>query len=231
MRSAFAERLVAAIESVTGEFHAKPSSSTIIVGTNARMRLLAAELEAAERQVSLISPDAENLTDSDASAASVLTRAGARTAVAAVAATSRDSVNLTLGRIARDRFHIPLVITRLNLLPDVTSWARIAEDGMVRLTWVEVVSAVLDGAPARDSFVRIACAGDDEFVAEVEMFSPALVGGTIAELQLRGCEAVALKRKDLVMPVSPAVKMCLGDVITLVGSKAAIDQVRGSLTL
>ena len=231
MRSAFAERLVAAIESVTGEFHAKPSSSTIIVGTNARMRLLAAELEAAERQVSLTSLDTENLTDSDASAASVLTRAGGRTAGAALAATSRDFLNLTLCRIARDRFHIPLVITRLNLLPDVTSWARITEGGMVSLTWAEVVFAVLDGAPARDSFVRIASAGDDEFVAEVEMFSPAMVGKTVADLQLRGCEAVALKRKDLVMPASPAVKMCLGDLITLVGRKAAIDQVRGSLTL
>jgi hypothetical protein len=67
MRSAFAERLVAAIESVTGGFPTKRRSPTIIVGTDARMRLLAAELEAADKQVSLISLETASLSDSEAS--------------------------------------------------------------------------------------------------------------------------------------------------------------------
>jgi Trk K+ transport system NAD-binding subunit len=148
-----------------------------------------------------------------------------------VAATSSDVLNLTLSRTARDQFHVPLVITRINLLQDVTSWARITEGGMTKLTWTEVVPAVLDGTPIRDSFIRIARAGDDELVAEVQMFAPAFLGGTVADLPLRGCEAVALRRKNLLMPEFPLVKMCLGDLITLVGRKATIDEVRGSLML
>lgn len=231
MRSAFAERLIAAIESVTGEFPSKRRAPTIIVGTNPRMQLLAAELEAADKRVSFISLDTERLSDSEACAESVLARAGAEGAQSVLAATSSDFLNLTLCRIARDRFHIPLVITGINLLSDMTSWARITEVGMTKLTWREVVLAVFGGAPIGGSFARIAYADDDELVAEVEMFAPAFVGRTVADLPLRGSEAVALRRKDLAMPGFQLEKIRLGDVITLVGKKAKIDEVRGSMTL
>lgn len=229
MRSAFGERLAAAVESVKGGFLTKARSTTITVGVNTRTRLLAAELEAAGKEVSLISLETESLGDSEVCAASVLKRARAGTAQTVVAATSSDSLNLVLCRTARDQFSVPLVITRMKLLEGVTSWAKLNEAGTVRLAWTEVVSEVLGGITPRDSFLRIASAGDDELIAEVEMLSPALVGRTIADLQWRGCEAVALRRKDSVMPSGDGDQIRLGDVIALVGRKDAIDQVRESL--
>jgi len=228
-RSAFGERLAAALENVTGGFLSKPRSTTITVGTNARMRLLAAELEAAGKEVSLISLDRENLGDSEVGAASVLQRGRAGTAQTVVAATSSDSLNLILCRTARDQFRVPLVITRMKLMEGTTSWAKLNESGMVRLAWTEVVSNVLGGVTLRDSFLRIASAGDDEHIAEVVVLSPALVGRTISDQRWSGCEAVALRRKDSVMLSCDVEEIRLDDVITLVGRKDAIDQVRESL--
>jgi Trk K+ transport system NAD-binding subunit len=228
MRTALVERLVAAVENVTSGFLIKARSSTIIIGVNARTRLLAAELEAAGRETTLIAENRENVNASDALAA-LLDRAGSGAAMSLVAATSSDSLNLTLCRMARDRFGVPLVITRMRLLECVTSWARLNEFGMSRMSWAEVVSIVLGDVTPRQSFIRIARASDEELVAEVEMLSVAFVGQTVTALPLRGCEAVALRRRDSLIPGFQIVGMHLSDVITLIGRKAAIDHVRESL--
>lgn len=207
-----------------------PRSKTIIVGINGLTRLLARDLETAGRLVSLIDLDNGALADSKAQDHLVLSSAGAEAACCFLAATTNDEWNLSLCRVARMKFHVPVVVARLGLLSGLTSWARLNDAGMVRMSWDEMVSAILGNVTPSNGLERVAQAPDREQVAEVELLTPVFLGRQIQEAGLDGCEVVALRRKDLWVDDIEHAELRRGDVLTIVGAKTALNKVRESFT-
>lgn len=206
------------------------STTTIIVGVNALTHLLATELEAAGKPVSLI--DLENGAQADGEIRDqlVLSSAGAKAASCIMAATANDEWNLSLCRTARHRFRVPMVIARVGLLGGMTSWVRLNDVGMVRITWMEMVPAILGTVTPSSGLDRVARATDREQIADVELLTPVFLGRTIADLALEGCEVIALRRKDLWVDDIDHAELRRGDVLTLVGAKTALNKVRESFT-
>ena len=91
-------------------------STTIIVGVNALARLLATELEAAGKAVSVIDLESGALAAGDEGDRLLLAHAGANASSCVMATTPIDVWNLSLCRMARLSFSVPTVIARLGLL-------------------------------------------------------------------------------------------------------------------
>ena len=219
----------------------QPRLRTIIIGTDARLRLLAAEIAGAGKPVSLIKLEDQDATQHRTSKGAtvihaatedelVLARADAGIANCLVAATPDDERNLDLCRTARDKFQIPFVIARLRLLEGVTSWARLTDSGMVRVVWPEVARTILGDIIPNANLSRLMTATDQDQITDVEVLSPLFFGRTIADLSLDGCEVVALTRNGLPIDNFKAEGLQIRDVLTLVGPKVAINKARESFT-
>ena len=205
-------------------------SRTIIVGVNALTRLLATELEAAGKGVSLIDLESRALADGNEGDQLLLLNSGAKAGSCFLAATPIDVRNLSLCRTARLTFRVPTVIARLGLLGGTTSWARLNEAGMARMSWSDLVSAILGTVTPSRGLARVARATEREQVTEVELLTPVYLGRTIADLGLDGCEVIALRRDNSWVATLDLAQMRRGDMLTLVGTKAAINKVRESFT-
>ena len=104
----------------------QPKLQTVIIGSDARLRLLASELTAAGRPVTEVelreqagnAPAAENAKIIDAAIddVEVLRQSEAEKANCLVAAGNLDGRNLRLCRTARERFQTPIAIARLRAL-------------------------------------------------------------------------------------------------------------------
>ena len=208
----------------------KKRSTTIIVGINALTRMLARELETASKIVSLIDLENGALAEGTARNELVLSSAGAKDASCFMAATANDEWNLSLCRAARLQFRVPLVIARLGGLGGERNWARLNYSGMVRMTCEEMVPAILGTVTPSNGLTRVATARECEEVADVEMLTPVYMGRKIADLALDGCEVLALSRNNLWVADFDGAELRRGDVLTLVGAKAAIKNVRESFT-
>jgi Trk K+ transport system NAD-binding subunit len=215
-------------------------SRVIVVGPDARGRLLATELGAVGKEVSLIKTETGATAQTKAPpGVSVLyaaqpdgvalERAGAKDARCLVAATADDALNSRLCRDARDRFGVPVVITRLKLTEGVTSWARLNEAGMVRITWADTVRAALGETAPSASLTHLASVSDLEQVVDLEMLSPAFIGRKIADLPLNDCEVLALTRNGNSAGDFGSIELCMNDVVTLAGTRAALKSIRESL--
>lgn len=218
-----------------------PRPCVIVVGCDARVRLLVTELGAAGKRVSQIktgdgpsdrskAPSGVNVFHCANPDVEALKRAGAKAGNCLVAATADDTLNVSLCREARERFGVPLVIARLGLLEGITNWARLNNAGMVRITWGDAVRAITGETVPTARLSRLASLSDREQIVDLEMRSPVFLGQTIADLPLHECEVAALTRKDIPLPSFDSAELCLGDVLTLIGQKAAISQVRETLT-
>jgi len=122
-------------------------------------------------------------------------------------------------------FRLPVVVARLGLVSGLTSWARLNDAGMLRMSWNEMVSAILGTAIPSSALERVAQAPDRNQVAEVELLTPVFVGQRIPDLRLEGCEVVALRRNNLWVDDIEVAELRRSDVLTLVGAKAAINKV------
>ena len=216
-----------ALTQLKARFFPTTRSTTIFIGTNPLTRLLATDLDAAGKPVSLINldngPQAHRNPRSGEEL--VLARAGAKTASCVIAGTTSDEQNLTLCRVAQLRFGVPIVIARLRL-GGVSSWAKLNATGIVRMTSEDMVPTVLGTMTPSRGLARLARATDLEQVAEVELLTPVFPGQTIADLDLYDCEVVALRRNNLLVADIDLAELRRGDVLTLVGTKAAINKVR-----
>ena len=211
-------------------FHTTTRPTTIIVGLNGLTRLLATELEAAGHGVSLIEIENEALEDGNRGDEVLLAGAGAKSARCLMASTPNNERNLCLGRVALRTFQVPMVISRLGLPGGVTSWARLNDSGIVKMTWNDVVPAILDDVIPGSALARVARATEREQVTEVELLTPLFLGLTIRQLKLEGCEVLAIRRNNFLMADTEFAELCRGDVLTLVGTKEAIKKMFQSFT-
>jgi Trk K+ transport system NAD-binding subunit len=213
----------------------------IVIGFDARLRLLVTGLATLGKEVSLIktetdltvetkSPPGVSILYSAKPDVVVLERAGVEAASCVLAATTDDELNLRLCREARERFGVPLTITRLKLVQGITNWARLTDAGLARMTWGDTVRMVLVGTQANSALTQLASMSDREQIVDLEMLSPVFIGRRIADLPLRECEVAAVTRDDVLLAALDSVELRLGDVLTLVGERGAVGQVRESLT-
>lgn len=238
---AFGRQMIASFGDALRRLFRHERSGMIIVGSDARMRLLAMELAAAGKKVTFIKlndgAQNENNTSSgwkvvyaDVLDDKALARAGAKWASSLVTATTDDPLNMNLCRAGQDRFGIPLVIARLRVLNWITSWAKFNSSGMAEIKWPDAARSILGDVAPHANILRVVNASGRERVAEVEVRSPVFIGRTIADLSIRGCDAIALMRGDLPIEDFEREEIQSGDVVTLIGSREAIDRARETFT-
>src|SRR6185295_18413083 len=111
---------------------------------------------------------------------------------------------------------LPLAIARLRLLDGITTWARITNSGMSRLSWTSLIKALAADVVLSTALSRVASADDREQIADLEVSLPVFVGLVVGELSLEGCDVVALIRNS--SPVSTFHDTALekGDVLILI---------------
>ena len=219
----------------------QPRQCVIVVGCDARTKLLATGIAAVGKEVSLIKPATSasaqakaphgvSVVHSSRLGVVALERAGAKAAICLIAATGDDEVNLRLCREARDRFGVPLAIARLKLLEGVTNWARVNEEGMARMTWGETVRAIVGEAALGQSLSNLASVSDDEQIVDLEMRSPVFLGLKTADLPLGDCEVLAITRTGALLTDVGAIELRMNDVLTMAGRKTALKEVRATLS-
>src|SRR5215813_3529337 len=172
----------------------QPKLQTIIIGNDARLRLLGIELAAAGKLVKLIDlrdhhePTApasnKKIVDAALEDFEVLSESEAEKANCLVAAGNIDGRNLSLCRTARERFQTPITIARLRMLKGVTSWVRLTERGMVRMKWPDAGKTILGDVATTTTSSRLLTARDEDQFVDVAMRSPVFVGRKPGELLL-----------------------------------------------
>jgi Trk K+ transport system NAD-binding subunit len=216
-------------------------SRVIVIGFDARLRLLVTGLAALGKEVSLIKTDTDLTVETKAppgvsilysSKADVvaLQRAGVKAASCVLAATADDELNLWLCREARERFGVPLAITRLKMVEGITNWARLNDTGLARMTWGDTVRMIIGETHVNSTLSHLASISDRDQIADLEILSPVFIGRKIADLPLRECEVAEVTRDEILLPAFDSVELRLGDVLTLIGERGAVGQVRESLT-
>jgi Trk K+ transport system NAD-binding subunit len=233
------DQVIAAMSGAMSRVFHTNRTRTIIVGVNPTTRLLANELHTIRKAVSVINLKSEALpanetrpfvstVHSATADETVLTRAGAQSAKCLLAALADDDRNLRLCRIAIDKFGVPVVIARLRLMDGVTSWARVNDAGMSRMSWNDLIQALVPDVSLSPALSRLARADDHEQISEIEVRLPIFAGRAIDDLPLGDCEAMAVTRKGAPISTYRDTALEMGDVLTLIGMKAAVDKVRES---
>jgi len=216
------DRLIATVTGAISRVFHTTRLRTIIMGVNPCTRLLAYELQVAGRAVSLI--ELSEVADLD-----LLEDCGAGNARCLVAASTEDTRNLNLCRIARDRFGVRVTVARLRLLEGITSWARVDDTGMSRSSWRDLIQAIFPDALTTPALSRLARADDHEQIAEIDLCSPVFIGRTIEGLPGGHFDVVALTRQNIQITAYETSNLELGDMITVIGEKTAIGRLRESL--
>jgi len=201
---------------------------TIIVGADARGRLLARELSIAGRAVSLIDEELAvstgmsrevSLFRADPTDPAVLDRAGASFTELLFAATSNNDVNLRICRIARHEFKVPTLIACGD------SPCPYDQDGIEVANWTHAAEKVLERLNRTPMGARILGIGNSgEKIAELEVLSPAATGYPVRRF-VEGCSVMELRHGDRLMEVDETTTLEVGDVLTLIGTANAIDSV------
>jgi Trk K+ transport system NAD-binding subunit len=230
-------QVIAAVSGAMSRVFHTTRLRTVIVGVNPGTRLLTSELQSAGKPVSLIGSEAEqksnlfvsamNLTTSDEL---LLGRAGAESARCLVAALPDDGRNLSICHTALEKFRVPVIVARLRLLEGVMSWAKVGDSGMARLSWKDLIHAIIPDELLTPALSRLAAADDRDRITDLEVRSPIFIGRTIGDLSSGDCDVVALRRKNNQIAAYETTNLELGDVLTVIGEKPAIGRLRESLT-
>jgi len=209
---------------------------TILIGDDPRMRLLAAELGAMEKSVTLMKSSVDgdtpapgvNLLFASEPWENALAIAGAESATSVIASTTDNDLNQQLCEIARKQFHVTTTIMRLGLVSGVTSWAKSTETGIARTNWPDVVRTIIGAISPSPLLARLMRLTDRDQIADLELRSPAFAGLSVEEWSPRHCEVLALTRRGEALEMSDGIRLELADVVTLIGPSDALNKVRES---
>ena len=236
-RQSFGHQVLAVVSGAMGRVFHTDKVRTLIVGVDPCTRLLASELQGARMPVSLMDlSEAErasslfesvmNLTSADEL---LLRRAGAEGARCLVAASANDCRNLTFCRTALQRFRVPVTVARLRLLGGVSSWLKISDPGMTRLSWKDLIQAISPEVVFTPALSRLARADEFDQIRDIELRSPVFIGRRIDELPFPGCDVVAVTRNAIPIAADHATTLELDDVLTVIGTKTAVNQLGQAL--
>jgi Trk K+ transport system NAD-binding subunit len=161
-----------------------------------------------------------NGTDTDE-----LEAAGADNAKIVVAATGDDEINLLVAQLARSRFGIDEVITRVNNPDNVDAFEEL---GVQPISGSQATAWALDNAierPALSAWMtELGRTGD---VQEIEVTAEDLVGRTIGDLDEElpnGCLIVLVSRDGQNVVPTPEVELEHGDHLTFLGRNDAVRE-------
>ena len=211
----------------------------LLLGSNPRVRLLAAALGMASRPVSWIKLDIEegdipspgvNVIYGAEPWETTLTRAGADEATCLIASTCNTDLNQRICHLAQQQFGLRIAILRLCLVSGVTTWARLTDTGMRRMEWSDVLNTVCGDKLSNQVIEQLSIVREHDRMVDVELRSPAFAGRPIGELKLGDCEVVGITRNGVLLPASELNHIELSDIVTLTGSTEAVDKVRESFT-
>jgi NhaP-type Na+/H+ or K+/H+ antiporter len=182
-------------------------------------------IESAQSMVERARDDGFPVRHGDGTDVDELAAAGAEHAKIVVAATGDDDVNLLIAQLARSRFGVEKVITRVNNPDNVDAFEEL---GVQPISASQATAWALDNAierPALSTWMtELGRSGD---VQEIEVTAEELVGRTIAELDEdlpNGCLIALVSRDGENEVPSPDVELQLGDHLTFLGRRDAVRE-------
>jgi Kef-type K+ transport system membrane component KefB/Trk K+ transport system NAD-binding subunit len=162
--------------------------------------------------------------------ASALESAAAATARALVDLTSNNEETLEICRLAREAFHIPLVISRVS---EVDLIPRLQSAGIKVVQPALATAMALEGALRYPGLFDVLTSqeGDDLDVMEVRLDNQQLAGLQLRQLRLPGDALIlSLARTGGVIVPHGETRLELGDVLGLIGSPGSLDEARSMLS-
>lgn len=209
---------------------------TVIIGADETGRLLAEKLTTAGETVSMIDNHTEhciaakglkgvNIYCNDATNVEVLKKAGAATAKCIIVATSSDKVNILISQVVRSNFGDKRIVARANTTSNVSAFT---EAGIETMSPVQASVAILENMVLRPSLFKLLATKmpEEEHIDEVRVKDKRTIGKTLAQLSLRGCLVVALRRGGKMIPPNGATVLRQDDILTLLGDEKSLERAK-----
>ncbi len=209
---------------------------TVIIGAEETGRLLGEKLTTAGETVSMIDNNADNCAEArklkgvniycaDATNIDVLKKAGVPTAKCVIVATSSDKVNILISQVIRSNFGDKRIVARANTTSNVSAFT---EAGIETMSPVQASVTILENMVLRPSLFKLLAMrnAEDEKIDEVRVKAARSIGKTLANLSLRGCLVVALRRDGKMIPPNGATVLRNNDILTLLGDEKSLDRAK-----
>lgn len=208
---------------------------TVIIGADETGRLLAERLVLAGETVSIIDNNEENCNEAsklkgvnifcdDATDYDVLKKADMSHAKAVIITTSSDKVNLLVSQVIRADFSEKRIVARAN---STSSLSAFAEAGIETMSPTHAVAAILENMLLRPSLFKLMAMksnSEDEKIDEVRVTSARGIGKNLAEMNLRGCLIVAIRRDGKLIPPNGSTVLRYNDTLTLLGDGKSLER-------
>ena len=97
---------------------------------------------------------------------------------------------------------------------------------------VHAAAAILENMVLRPSLFKLLAThsgGEEEMIDEVRVTSRNKLGKTLAQLQLRGCLVVALRRDGKLIPPNGSTTIRYNDILTLLGDGKSLESAKQRL--
>jgi NhaP-type Na+/H+ or K+/H+ antiporter len=207
----------------------------LIVGGDEIARKLGKQLSDEGEAVTLIDFDPENVREAvaaglnaetgDATEPTVLAKAGAGWCQALVVATPSDKANLLVTQTARGKYPALRLVARVN---DSRNAEAFREAGIETLATSDAAAMTLSTLVTRPMVLPLLRASEyGDMVVEVRVGNARLNKQSVSALDLpKDCLIALLKRGGKVLIPDGKTVIELGDTVTLIGLKGAVDQSR-----
>lgn len=224
------------IAAKTAKFFNVMPRLTVIVGADETARLLAERLVEAGEFVSIIDTNEENCAAAkdlkgvnvyceDATNVTILRKAGVPTAKAIIVATPSDKVNILISQVVRSNFGEKRVVARANTTSNLSAFE---DAGIETMSPVRASVAILENMVLRPSLFQLLATTkpEEEKIDEVRVTSSKSINKSLADLHLRGCLVVALRRNGKMIQPSGATILRYDDILTILGDESSLEKAK-----
>lgn len=213
---------------------------SIIIGADETGRVLAEKLVEAGESVSVIDTDEENCAEAkklkgvnvyclDATNIDVLKKAGVPNAKVVIVATPSDKVNILISQVVRSNFGEKRIVARANT---TSNFSAFTDAGIETMSPIHAAAAILENMVLRPSLFKLLSTRDEdenEKIAEIRVTSRKRLGTNLANLKLRGCLVVALRRDGHLIPPNGSTVIRYNDILTLLGDSKSLENAQNKL--
>ena len=209
---------------------------TVIVGADETARLLAERLSTAGESISIIDTDEENCSAAqsiqnanvyckDATDVDVLRSAGVPDAKSVIVATPSDKVNILVSQVIRSNFGDTRIVARANTTSNVSAFQ---DAGIETMSPVQASVAILENMVLRPSLLKLLAGKqpEEEKIDEVRVRAAGAVGRSLAELHLRDCLVVAIRRDGKMLAPNGSTVLRFNDILTLIGDSDSLEDAK-----
>ncbi len=204
----------------------------IIVGADETARMTAEKLIESGETVSLIDTNENNCFAAkemrgasvlcrDATRPEVLKQAGIGEAKCVIVATSSDKVNILVCQTIRAGFADARLVARVN---ETANLAAFEQGGIEVMSPSAATATILENIVLRPSLFNFLSNGmGEERIKEIRVGAKIPDGANIASLKLGRCVVIAVRREDDLITPRGATRIERGDVLTLLGEEADLE--------